>query len=631
MKSASTTDESGVAVRRVVETTGEDIDVTVRVESSQGVPLLVRLLETPPRPGATDRRIRGTDLTPVGGADPDHDCLEWYLVVDPGDCVTVRYTLTHAGGATTTTGETTPARTGAVTIAAVLAVAPGTDWLSEPTALWRTDAGVRHVPLTPSKTEPRTWTVGPDTPRETAYAPDGGEPESHRGRSDTVRSNGDGLDVDWSTKSDVTTVPAVGIIATPENRESVIRTVTRARERGHRAYVTYDDDAGERTARIGEQLGAIVVEPPERGERRMTLREELERRARDDGFPGVIIQPDGAPAIDYGRTREGFEHAGFVTAAIPEPWSEPDGRPHVVIAIPAFNAADTVGEVVRQAEAFADVVIVVDDGSDDDTGTVADRAGALVVAHDRNRGYGAALKTAFTEADRLDADHLVVLDADGQHDPADVPHLVEAQAAHDAEIVIGSRYVKGSRTRLPLVRRIGLGAINVLTNLSLGHVRPSSFIHDTQSGFRAYDRRAIASLAADPDIGDRMGASTDIIYHAHRERYDIHEVGTTIRYDVEHGSTLDPVSHGYSLVRNIFHTLTVVHPFKTLGVIGGVTASAGIGVALEGIGLGLVQGEFPFVKTYLATLVGVIGVILILVAVDYHTLRTHPSYRRLRK
>jgi glycosyltransferase involved in cell wall biosynthesis len=286
--------------------------------------------------------------------------------------------------------------------------------------------------------------------------------------------------------------------------------------------------------------------------------------------------------------------------------------------------------VVRQAEKYASIVVVVDDGSSDDTAAVARSAGALVVDHGRNRGYGGALKTAFKEAARLDADHLVVLDADGQHDPGDIPRLVQAQVHQDAEIVIGSRYVDGSRTEFPLVRRIGLGVINVLTNLSLGRLRPRDFIHDTQSGYRCYDREAIESLAAEWDIGDRMGASTDIIYHAHRRGYDVSEVGITMSYEVEHGSTMNPFSHGYDLVRNIFYTLTVVHPFKTLGVVGAVLASLGTGIALEGVALGIETGQVPFVKTYAAALVALLGMIVAIVAIEYHTLRSHPYYRRTR-
>lgn len=450
--------------------------------------------------------------------------------------------------------------------------------------------------------------------------------------ADALRSDGGDLDLgrEEGTPGDSTTVPAVGIVASGDDHGAVVRTVTEARSRGHRVYLTYDD-SGETTADIAGAAGAVVVDPPLAEMGCIELRETLVERAEAEGHPGIIVQPVGAPPIDYDRTSAAIEKTEFVTTAVPATWREradETGTPHVVVAIPAYNAVGTIANVVRTASAYADSVIVVDDGSKDGTGDAAREAGAIVVEHRRNRGYGGALKTAFKEAERVGAAHLVVLDADGQHDPTDVPRMVEAQTETGAEIVVGSRYMPESRTKLPFVRRVGLGVINVLTNLSLGRFRPSDFLRDTQSGFRAYDRDAIETLANDPDIGDRMGASTDIIYHAHRERYQIHEVGTTIRYDVEHSSTLNPLAHGYDLVRNIAYTLTVVHPFKTLGAVGSVLTSVGIGIALEGLAIGAQGQQVPFLRTYAATLVALLGFLFVLLAVDYHTIKSHPYYRR---
>jgi len=601
--------ESDVELRKTVVPADGVAEVTLTVTSSQAVPVFVRLFDDVPT-GATvvSRQARDGDAP---GECP-FDRLECHLVADPGERLAVTYALAADQG-----GDEEVASAVADTEPDLVSVVPGSAGSTErtaPAALWWDDQAVHRLPTTQIGDDPETWLVGPDADRE-AFVTDGG-----------------GLEPDTSRQGvrEMTTVPAVGLIVTPENHEGALRTVTRARGRGHAVYVTYVDETSESTAYQCESLGAVVVEPPADELGPLSLRAELERRAEADGLPGIFVQPESAPRIDYDRTADAFEHAGFGVEAIPETWSEPSDHPHVVVGIPAYNAAGTVGDVVRQARRYADVVVVVDDGSADDTAEVARDAGALVVEHTRNRGYGGALKTVFKEADRLDARHLVVLDADGQHDTTDIPRLVEKQADSGASIVVGSRYVGESRTKLPPVRRIGLGVINILTNLSLGRVRPQEFVHDTQSGYRAYDREAIASLATDPDIGDRMGASTDIIYHAHRRGYDIAEVGTTISYEVEHGSTLNPFAHGYDLVRNIFYTLTVVHPFKTLGVIGAVLASLGTGVALEGIALGIETGQVPFVKTYAATLVALLGFVVAVVAIEYHTLRSHPYYRRPR-
>jgi len=93
----------------------------------------------------------------------------------------------------------------------------------------------------------------------------------------------------------------------------------------------------------------------------------------------------------------------------------------VLAAIPAYNEEAAIADVVTETKQYADLVLVIDDGSSDDTVLLAKEAGATVIEHEENGGYGAALRTAFREANRRRADHLVILDGDGQHDPSDIP------------------------------------------------------------------------------------------------------------------------------------------------------------------------------------------------------------------
>jgi len=590
-----------VLVTRTVECTDDGAVVTLVIESARDEAVLVRVVDP-----------LGTDGTPrTDGSSPtDADGLLIRRLLAPGERVTATYEC-----AVDRAAETDAAPPRIEVIESVTGAAESA-----------TDAGELVAGAGESVTDAGESVAGAAAERVSAGPTDhasGREPPAG-----ALRTDGGELDYEDDAPADPTAVPAVGVVITGDDHAAVVRTVSRARERGHQVYLTYVDEAGEVTADVGGAAGAVVVDPPRTGMTPVELRAELVERAQEEGHPGILVQPVGAPPIDFDRSLDALEKTGYAATTVPATLGQDPDTPHVIVAIPAFNAVGTIADVVDRASAYADLVLVVDDGSEDGTGEAAREAGATVVEHRRNRGYGGALKTAFREADRLGADHLVVLDADGQHDPTDVPRLVEAQKQSGAEIVVGSRYMPESRTELPMVRRIGLGVINGLTNLSLGRLRPSRFIRDTQSGFRAYDRDAIASLASDPDIGDRMGASTDIIYHAHRERYRVTEVGTTIRYDVEHSSTLNPFVHGYDLVRNIAHTLTVVHPFKTLGAAGSVLTSVGIGVALEGFALGIQQGQVPFVKTYAATLMALLGLVLVFLAVDYHTIQVHPYYRR---
>lgn len=235
----------------------------------------------------------------------------------------------------------------------------------------------------------------------------------------------------------------------------------------------------------------------------------------------------------------------------------------VMIGIPAYNEADSVGDVVRAAVDRADRVVVVDDGSADGTADRAYEAGASVIVHDENRGYGAALRTLFRHAHVAGVDHLVILDGDGQHDAADVPELVATQRTTGAEVIIGSRFAGGSSERMPLYRRFGLAVVNLLANASMRLQHGSPGVADTQSGFRAYSRDAIETIAEAERVGDGMDASLDILFQAVRQGYEIREVPTTIEYDVENASTHDPIGHGLTLLTAILREAVALPDWLT--------------------------------------------------------------------
>jgi glycosyltransferase involved in cell wall biosynthesis len=346
----------------------------------------------------------------------------------------------------------------------------------------------------------------------------------------------------------------------------------------------------------------------------------LSEEARRLGYPGVLYHPDPERIVDYDasvqtlRSSETYLAEAKLAARTRE-------APDVLVAIPAYNEAKSIAGVVETAREYADEVVVIDDGSTDDTVRVAEEAGATVIEHETNKGYGGALKTAFEEAARCHADHLVILDGDGQHDPSDVPKLISAQQHGDAEIVIGSRALEGSNSDVPLYRRFGLGVVNTLTNLSLGIVNPKSRIHDTQSGFRAYDRTAIETLA-EADIGDNMSASIDILRHAHKRGYSISEVETDISYDVEEANSLHPVTHGIQLVSNLFTTLERDRPVTVLGIPGFVAILTGFGFGYVTLIRYLNTETFSLPLAVVATLLGTTGLLACLTAIVLHSLQT---------
>ncbi|MUW13233.1 glycosyltransferase [Halorubrum sp. CBA1125] len=340
--------------------------------------------------------------------------------------------------------------------------------------------------------------------------------------------------------------------------------------------------------------------------------------ARSD--PGLIIPEDSAVKLDIEASVEAAASESFTTTAVTEPETK---DVEVLIGIPAYNEANAIADVVTEAQNYADEVLVVDDASQDETAELARDAGATVVEHGSNKGYGGALKTVFEEADIRDADHLSILDGDGQHDPSDVPAAVRTQKADDVDIVIGSRFVDGSETDLPLYRRVGLTVVNVLTNVSMGVIRRKSWVNDTQSGFRTYNRHAIESLSEDDSIGEEMSASTDILYHAHEHGYDFEEIGTTIDYDVEDPSSHNPVSHGLTLVGNILTTIERKRPILILGVPGFLSSFVGLGFVYWTLSNYISSGTFPLGLATTSGFLILVGIFTCFTAIILHSLNTH--------
>ena len=118
-------------------------------------------------------------------------------------------------------------------------------------------------------------------------------------------------------------------------------------------------------------------------------------------------------------------------------------KPHIIAGMPMYNEEETIGSVVTRALRYVDEVICIDDGSSDASARIAEACGATVIRHRVNRGYGGALKTLFLRAAELEADALVLLDSDGQHETSDIPKLLAPILAGEADFAIGSRFVDG--------------------------------------------------------------------------------------------------------------------------------------------------------------------------------------------
>lgn len=168
----------------------------------------------------------------------------------------------------------------------------------------------------------------------------------------------------------------------------------------------------------------------------------------------------------------------------------PHARPaRLLVVLPAYNEARGIRRIIDAVrEQVVGDVLVVDDGSVDETAAEARMGGARVAVHPVNLGYGAALQTGYRFALRHGYDAVLQLDADGQHDPLSIPRLLAA--LHDADVVVGSRFLDPGSYRPPLARRVGMWLFGKVASALAGRR-----ITDPTSGFQAISREALRFYA----------------------------------------------------------------------------------------------------------------------------------------
>ena len=248
----------------------------------------------------------------------------------------------------------------------------------------------------------------------------------------------------------------------------------------------------------------------------------------------------------------------------------------VIVGLPMYNEEETIGTVVTLSKDYVDHVVCIDDGSSDSSARIAEACGAIVHRHRVNRGYGGALKSLFQIAKEMNADVLVILDSDGQHDPSSIPGLIEPITNDEADFVIGSRFVEGGNTEdMPAYRRLGIKVITAASNLS-----SDLDISDTQSGFRAFSRKAIERLRFD---SEGMELSLEMLEDANDKNLKIKEVPTVIRYDVPKGSNFTAISHGFAVLAWAMISLSQKKPILVLGLPGLGLFAAGSAMAFNAI------------------------------------------------
>jgi Glycosyltransferases involved in cell wall biogenesis len=292
--------------------------------------------------------------------------------------------------------------------------------------------------------------------------------------------------------------------------------------------------------------------------------------------------------------------------------------PRIIAVIPAFNEEENIAKVIIKAQKYANKIIVVDDGSSDMTSEIAEKLGAIVYKHKENLGKGEALKTGFELAKKMDFDVLVTLDADGQHDPEEIPILIEPIVKGEADMVIGSRKI--NKSEMPFHRRLGNKILDSATQL-VAKIK----INDTQSGFRAYTKQAIEKL----EIKDHgMGVESQLIIEAIEKNLRIKEVPVKVKYGKGH-STYNFLRHGSYVLLTILRTVIEKSPLLYLGLPGLAISIIGLILAIWLLIIYNAERYFSIPIAVLALGGILLGIILVVTAIILYAIRT--LHTRLRE
>jgi len=238
----------------------------------------------------------------------------------------------------------------------------------------------------------------------------------------------------------------------------------------------------------------------------------------------------------------------------------------ICIGIPAFNEEKNIGKIISQLESISDSIIVCNDGSSDMTGEIAKKMGVIVVNHKKNLGYGAAIRSIFLKAKEIDSDVLVTFDADGQHRIEDINKVLKPIIEENYDLVIGSRFLKDSEN-IPKYRKVGIKTITKVTNLAT-----DTKITDSQSGFRAYNKKILNSIVPSEH---GMGVSTEILIKVNKYDYKIKEVPIEVIYEGD-TSTHNPISHGTSVLLNTVKFISIERPLSFYGIPGAILLGIGL-------------------------------------------------------
>lgn len=282
-----------------------------------------------------------------------------------------------------------------------------------------------------------------------------------------------------------------------------------------------------------------------------------------------------------------------------------------VAVIPAYNEDRFIGSVVLKTRQYVDQVIVVDDGSTDETAAIAEQAGASVLRHERNQGKAQALNTGLRHARSLRPRAVILLDADGQHDPAAIPALLAPIEAGAADMVVGSRFL-GVPSKIPRWRVFGQRALTVATNVASG-----TALSDSQSGFRALSPRAVERLVFRPEGGFSIESEMQFLVHQHS--LSVQEVPVVVTY--HEPAKRNPFGHGMQVVNGILALVSQHRPLFFFGVPGMIILTLGIALGVVVVDTYNTYAELAVGYALISIFLSLVGLQTVFTGIILHTIR----------
>lgn len=288
----------------------------------------------------------------------------------------------------------------------------------------------------------------------------------------------------------------------------------------------------------------------------------------------------------------------------------------ILALIPAYDEDRFIGSVVLKARRYVDTVIVVDDGSTDDTASLAEAAGAMVIRQPHNAGKAAALNAGFEAARQHDAFAVIMLDGDGQHNPSDIPALLGPILNGSAEIVVGSRFI-GVESDIPRWRIVGQHALTAATNAASGVA-----LSDSQNGFRALSRHAI-NLLAFKTRGFSVESEMQFLIKEHH--LTVCEVPIAVNYDEK--PKRNPITHGLQVLNGILRMVGQNRPLFFFATPGTIAVIAGLLLGYSVVDTYAMYTTLAVGTALIAVTLCIIGSLSIFTGVILHTIRAYMTER----